>query len=576
MPRTAAWASRAMPSSNTANQTIQLGPPGPVLRASRTSRQPRNSGGKQLASDARDKDKRRMISALPVAPAAARSQSPPLQPVPKLPGPSTAGASSQNTAPVEPTSSTAASPQLTSSAAASEPASAVTSPQSSHAQMSAVPGLAAPPGLAPPLTSIASENISSPKDLVAPAPLHAPPGLIRLPPGLNVPPDQRPPMPTRPYHLSKHAQALIDDVRMRREAVMAATTPPPIFPDFDRTLENLVNSAGFSFSFANVMPPPPDPGLPTLRTTRKTTFDPFASPLDRIPTSSGSSPALGSVGMGQRRGSFAPFTDDSAIVGDSGGRSRFDFARRQASLGATRDAQPYGQLSRGTTPFRPEATSGNTLYSSNDAGYISRQQGSWNSYQSSGSSINEYRYQGSVSGSQFQSPPASGPEAQPYGEMLPTPFDQVSISDNIRELVRGFDTLGMENATGRQFELGQQNFLGLPPNRSSAHYISGAPMHGSAFSYQMQSAHVDPRVQPQPTALLQRSAGDEIMSQGLNMRSPLDGSVYSQYPLQSPPGPAPSTTHQQNAPLNPTPNVLKELTSSNGELHRVLIRGRVY
>jgi hypothetical protein len=271
--------------------------------------------------------------------------------------------------------------------------------------------------------------------------------------------------------------------------------------------------------------------------------------------------------MDQRRGSFTPFAEDGAAAGEGNGRSRFDFARRQASLGAARDAQSYGQPSRGTTPFRSEVTSGNTLYNSNDAGYISRQQGSWNSYQSSGSSVNDFRYQGSASGSQSQSPlGVAAPENQSYGEMPPTPFDQAPISENMRELVRGFETPGIETATG------QQNFLGLPQNLPAPYYAGGASMHGQAFPYQMSHSHVDSRVQAQPNAS-QRLARDEVATQRLNMRSPGDGTAYPQYQLQSSLGPVPSVMHQQN--VNSASNV-KDLTSPNGELHRILIRGRVY
>jgi hypothetical protein len=467
----------------------------------------------------------------------------------------------------------ASSPQLTSSVPPSESVSAVTSPQSPQAQVSVPPGLAAPPGLAPPsaISAVLSENLSSPKGPVAPVPLHAPPGLIRPPPGLDIAPDQNSPIAARPYHLSKHAQALIDDVRTRREAVMATATPPPIFPDFDRTLANLMNSAGFSFSFANVVPPSPDPVLPALRTTRKTAFDPFASPLDRASTSAGSSPALRSVGMDQRRGSFTPFAEDGAAVGEGNGRSRFDFARRQASLGAARDAPSYGQPSRGATPFRPEATSGNTLYNSSDAGHISRQQGSWNNYQSSSSSVNDFRYQGSANGSQYQSPLAvAPPENQSYGEIQQTSFDQAPISDNMRDLVRGFETPGIESATGHQ------NFLGLAQNRPVPHYTGGPPVHGQAFPYQMQPSHIDPRAQVQHNAPLQRLTRDEVAAQRVNTRSPGGGSAYSQYQLQSPSGPVPSAMRQQNVSVNSASNMSKDLISPNGELHRILIRGRVY
>lgn len=96
----------------------------------------------------------------------------------------------------------------------------------------------------------------------------APPGITPPPPGLSAPPGL--PAPSRPPHLdsippqvlhptqssyqmSTAAQALLDDVKARREAPLPSTYVSP-FPDFDRTLQTLSGGddggfGGFSFNF---------------------------------------------------------------------------------------------------------------------------------------------------------------------------------------------------------------------------------------------------------------------------------------------------------------------------------------
>ncbi|KAI0654784.1 hypothetical protein C8Q70DRAFT_925216 [Cubamyces menziesii] len=87
------------------------------------------------------------------------------------------------------------------------------------------PGLAAPPGLPPPSSRATSEAASSPQ-------------IPMQPPS------------TSSYQMSTQAQALMEDIRARRESSIATVVQSP-FPDFDRMLQSLGNDTefgGFSFN----------------------------------------------------------------------------------------------------------------------------------------------------------------------------------------------------------------------------------------------------------------------------------------------------------------------------------------
>ncbi|KAG9021163.1 transcriptional repressor general negative regulator of transcription subunit 4, partial [Serendipita sp. 407] len=219
LPRTASWATRTVQSASS-TQTIQLGPPGPVMRSSRATRQPRNTSvtkqtrNESRDKDSRDKDKRRGVT--PSTPTAPNNIQPQhleaSQPAPSL-GPVT------DTHPPEESTLTApSSPQVTNTVE-SEPSSAVVSPQLPHSQTAnsalvAPPGLAPPPGLFVPTKTIPS--ISGDASLPKPeSTLPGPAESVRLPPGLALPVDQIPQASLRPYHLSRNAQALINDVVAR-------------------------------------------------------------------------------------------------------------------------------------------------------------------------------------------------------------------------------------------------------------------------------------------------------------------------------------------------------------------------
>ncbi|EJF62637.1 hypothetical protein DICSQDRAFT_160966 [Dichomitus squalens LYAD-421 SS1] len=98
------------------------------------------------------------------------------------------------------------------------------------------PGLpAVPPGLSP----------------VVPPGLVAPPGLP--PPSSRVTSETASPIPIQQsqssYQMSSQAQALMEDLRARRESSIATVVQSP-FPDFDRMLQSLNNDTGFGgFSF---------------------------------------------------------------------------------------------------------------------------------------------------------------------------------------------------------------------------------------------------------------------------------------------------------------------------------------
>ncbi|EIW60805.1 CCR4-NOT core ubiquitin-protein ligase subunit MOT2 [Trametes versicolor FP-101664 SS1] len=86
------------------------------------------------------------------------------------------------------------------------------------------PGLAAPPGLPPPSSRATSEAASSPQIPMQ----HA----------------------SSSYQMSTQAQALMEDLRARRESTISVAVQSP-FPDFDRMLQSLGNDTefgGFSFN----------------------------------------------------------------------------------------------------------------------------------------------------------------------------------------------------------------------------------------------------------------------------------------------------------------------------------------
>ena len=218
-----------------------------------------------------------------------------------------------------------------------------TSPAVSRAR-----ALDAPPRPATPASSVAVESdVGSsnpdPETPISPPITHETPS---APPGL-------PPPPT--YQLSTQAQALLDDVRARREQVTQPHVSSP-FPEFDRTLDSL---GGGDFSFKWTMDPKVAPSDPSTGTQEYYgSFDPFATstlsstsqqrsqrqfsqlsgPPGLPPPST--STALPTQQASGYRGSFNPFADmeeesGSASVAENGDgsrqESRFGFARKKTS-----------------------------------------------------------------------------------------------------------------------------------------------------------------------------------------------------------------------------------------------------
>jgi CCR4-NOT transcription complex subunit 4 len=208
-----------------------------------------------------------------------------------------------------------------------------------------------------------------------------PPGLPSIPPGLAAPPGL-PPLGSRgppgapSYQMSSQVQALLNDVKARRESSFPSIATSP-FPDFDRTLQNLAEVdgkfGGFSFnldpklaetemedntpefpettspfhgSFMDAFPalrtPSHPPGLNASHSQRPI-YDPHTSPIP-----SQASPALSYTG------SFNPFAesnepDPAATVrrpalGD-------DSSRKMSRFGFARNARQNGNLSAASSPL---------------------------------------------------------------------------------------------------------------------------------------------------------------------------------------------------------------------------------
>ena len=293
---------------------------------------------------------------------------------------------------------------------------------------------------------------------LSPAPTPAiPPGLPAVPPGLP-PPSSRGPPGVPSYQMSSQVQALLNDVKARRESALPSMGTSP-FPDFDRTLQNLAEVdgkfGGFSFNLdpklaeaeledgASELPEATLPfhgsfmdAFPALRTssnppglsfpqTQRPIYDPHGSPVP-----SQASPALSYTG------SFNPFaesneSDPSSALRRSGLGD--DSSRKMSRFGFARSARQNGNLSStsspliSSTPLSPtESTShGQHLFcpSSTELGSPSSQ---WSSYQyhthplhsrnvSAASSPLVPQAQAQVQGQIYQHLPSSG-RFQPFDQ----------------------------------------------------------------------------------------------------------------------------------------------------------------
>ncbi|THH09989.1 hypothetical protein EW145_g1632 [Phellinidium pouzarii] len=243
LPRTAGWGQRPAVPNPTASSGAS-----PVRATRRGHRSTRAAvGGEsrpQAASSSRaqtQQDRKSSTTKTPSQASSSRSSTPaiatlpqrPITPVPALPNTKqqkTRRDSQNPLPPRSPTSSVAVESDLGSSEAIStSPAVSVpTVPPVSVRTPSAPPGLpAAPPGLTAHLSGL-SESSTTP----------SPSSLTREGSASS-------------YQISTQAQALLDDVRNRRESSVTSTFFSP-FPDLDRTLQNLSGgdgeSGGFNFN----------------------------------------------------------------------------------------------------------------------------------------------------------------------------------------------------------------------------------------------------------------------------------------------------------------------------------------
>ncbi|KAI0303535.1 hypothetical protein B0F90DRAFT_1667392 [Multifurca ochricompacta] len=209
----------------------------------------------------------------------------------------------------------------------------------------------------------------------APSTPAIPPGLPAVPPGLP-PPSTRAPPAAPSYQMSSQVQALLNDVKARRESAFSSIGTSP-FPDFDRTLQNLAELdgkfGGFSFNLdPNIAEAEMEDGHPTLPEVAGSPF--LGSFLDAFPAlrtlshppglnfphsqrpiydahsspvPSQASPTLSYTGsfnpFGENESDTAPAMRRPTLVGeDSRKMSRFGFAR---------NARQNGNLSSTSSPL---------------------------------------------------------------------------------------------------------------------------------------------------------------------------------------------------------------------------------
>ncbi|KAH8117610.1 hypothetical protein DFH11DRAFT_1504882 [Phellopilus nigrolimitatus] len=388
LPRTAGWGQKpvlGIPSLSNASGTS----PGRATRRGHRSTRSGTGGGEsrvpvtssrqqaqQERKPARPKTPSQASSSRPSTPAMTSLPQRPFTPVPALPSAKQQKPRKESQTPLPPRSP-ASSVAVESDLGSLEAASA--SPALSVPSVPVLPP-AAPPGL--------------------PA---VPPGLTPPPPGTSAPSTvQSPSSLTREasataYQISTQAQALLDDVMNRREALVPSTSLSP-FPDLDRTLQNLTGgdgeSGGFNFNLDPKLAPDDDhfdAPLPNLdggsgMSVRGGFFDPFSnSGVANGPPNFGPPPGLSygthpsralyetfrSPGMEKTSssssgytGSFNPFAESSEaashstaqrpspVLEDESSRrmSRFGFAReRQGSTGLSISATSSPLLSANTS-----------------------------------------------------------------------------------------------------------------------------------------------------------------------------------------------------------------------------------
>jgi len=279
---------------------------------------------------------------------------------------------------------------------------------------------ASPPVPVPPRSPTSSLTVESDAgsgsqdaQSLSPAPTPAiPPGLPAVPPGLP-PPSSRGPPGVPSYQMSSQVQALLNDVKARRESAFPSMGTSP-FPDFDRTLQNLAEVdgkfGGFSFNLdpklaeaeleddASELPEASLPfhgsfidAFPALRTqshppgltfshTQRPIYDPHSSPVP-----SQASPALSYTG------SFNPFAESNESDPAAASRRSAlgdDSSRKMSRFGFARSARQNGNLSSASSPLvssTPLSPTESTSHGQHLFGPGSTELGSptsqWSSYQ---------------------------------------------------------------------------------------------------------------------------------------------------------------------------------------------------
>lgn len=225
LPRTAAWAKPATPTPSSATPVATIAQR-PRRGGQRQARTPRPQHDRKAGSGGGGSTKTPSIASSSRPPTPAVSPRPPTPPEVKT-------LRAKEPAPLPPTSPS--------------PSMAVDSDDVCSGSQDVPPSPARPRS---------TESIDS-----TPAvPTSLPPGLPDAPPGLppptrilktdstSAPGLQALQIPMGSYQMSTAAQALLDDVKARREAVLSSTQVS-VFPDFDRTLRMLSGSeGGFSFN----------------------------------------------------------------------------------------------------------------------------------------------------------------------------------------------------------------------------------------------------------------------------------------------------------------------------------------
>lgn len=373
LPRTAGWAKNA-------TSTATSSRPGSSKRIA-TTRPQRTTTPSSADARITARTERKTTAAKSSSQPSSRPQTPSLPAFTARPTtPSIKGKLKDTVPSLPPTIQSVGSPALSSPAVNSDAGSVpqeasiespVLRPQSARSEQPALPP--APPGIPPP------------------------PGLL-APPGLSPPTwaqttDSAPPQVS--YQMSSQAQALIDDLRARREAPASTSVISP-FPDIDRTLQVLTGGddeyGGFSFNMdpklaedcadtqmefpgleaeagmpfqgtfleafpglANPASPvvgfAPPPGLNYTHNSSRSIYDAAATlPPPQPNVSSG---YVGSFNPfdgneEQLRAQYSPFDDDSTRK-----VSRFGFARGKQNSAATSPLPPAASLQNDMSTHPP-------------------------------------------------------------------------------------------------------------------------------------------------------------------------------------------------------------------------------